>query len=429
MYPLDGDEMPKPLTGEDEKFFTAAIKNLQLGDQEKTWISGLTSHVDLSVLTALLVNQTPHLRELFLPGESVRMGPLNHLLSLKPTLLSELQSFSFEGEDEFLGIDIAHYHSIFTRPELKEVSLTFANLWDKTFPASWAPGTLGVEKAVFRRCYMDVGGMRRFTQACKALKSFRYNSFLSGMPRPSRKPGFNAAQAYEAILGHRDTLEHFELIFAGSILDMESLGGQVTDLGKLGSFRDFPVLESLSIGHDLLPPHPEFPASLKTLYIEDCYTSIRDMVGLIADDCRKGLYPNLTVFKVFSSDITEAVKLPGQIIPAGQTPEQCFLSLRDLFKETKVDFMIAPYRIWDLDDFMDYDDYEDEDDMDFDDEMDLNRYEFQLGEGFVPGGPGGNILDDFHTLARAMGLADSDHDTDRSWVTEEDDENMYEELD
>ena len=97
MYPLDGDETPKPLTGEDATFFTAAIKSLQLGDQEKTWVSGLTRHVDLSVLTALLVNQTPHLSELCLPGESVRMGPLNHLLNLKPTLLSELQSFSFEG--------------------------------------------------------------------------------------------------------------------------------------------------------------------------------------------------------------------------------------------------------------------------------------------------------------------------------------------
>ena len=265
--------------------------------------------------------------------------------------------------------------------------------------------------------------MRRFTQACKTLKSFCYNSFLSGMPRPSRKPGFNAAQAYDAILGHKDTLEHFELIFAGSILEMESLGGQVTDLGKLGSFRDFPVLKSLSIGHDLLPPHPEFPTSLKTLCIEDCYSSIRDMVGLIADDCKTGFYPNLTVFNVFSSDITEAVKLPGQIIPAGQTPEQCFLSLRDLFKDTKVDFMIAPYRMWDLDDFIDYDDYEDEDDMDFDDEMDLDQYE-RVG----PAGPGESILDDFHNLARAMGYTDSDRDTDRSWVTEEDDEDMHEEL-
>lgn len=429
MYPLDGNEMPMPLSGEDATFFTAAIKSLRLGEQEQDWISGLTRRVDLSVLTALLVNQTPHLRVLCLPGEFVRMGPLDHLMNLKPTLLSELQSFSFEGEDEFLGIDIASHHRLFTLPKLNEVDVTFANLLDKTFPASWAPGTLGVEKAGFRRCHMDLGGLRRFMQACKVLKSFSYNSFLSAVPRPSRKPGFNAEQAYEAILSHKDTLEHFELVFAGSILDMESFGEQVTDLGKLGSFRDFPVLESLIIGHALLPPHPQLPPSLKKFYIEDCNTSIREMVDLIADDCKKGLYPNLTVFKVFSSDITEAVKLPGQVIPAGKTPEQCFSSLRDLFKDTKVDFIIAPYRMWDLDAFMDYDDYEDEDDMDFDDEMDLNRYEFQLGEGFGPGRPGGNILDDFHNLIRAIGYTDSDHDTDRSWVTEEDDEDMYEELD
>lgn len=429
MYPLDGDEMPTGLSDEDATFFTAAIKGLQLGDQEQAWISGLTRRTDLSVLTALLVNQTPHLRVLFLPVESVRMGPLDHLMNLKPTLLSELQSLSFEGEDEFLGIDIASHHRLFMLPKLNEVNLTFANLLDKTFPASWAPGTLGMEKADFRRCHMDLFGLKRFIQACKVLKSFSYNSFLSGVPRPSRKPGFNAKQAYEAIRSHKDTLEHFELVFAGSIFDMESFGGEVTDLGKLGSFRDFPVLESLTIGHALLPPHPQLPPSLKKLYIEDCNTSIREMVDLIADDCKNGLYPNLTVFKVFSSDITEAVKLPGQVIPAGKTPEQCFSSLRNLFKDTKVDFMIAPYRMWDLDDLMDYDDYEDEDDMDFDDEMDLDRYEFQLGEGFGPGGRRPNILDDFHNLARGMGNTESDQDTDRSWVTEEDDEDMYEELD
>lgn len=414
MYPLD-DEKPKPLSAEDAKFFGAAIKSLQLGDQEKTWISGLVNRVDLSILTALLINKTPHLRELFLPGDSIRMGPLSHLLSLKPTLLSELQSFSFEGEDEFLGIDIATHYQIFTLPKLKDVNLTFANLLDKTFPASWAPGTLAVEKAVFRRCHMDVGGLRRFVQACKNLKSFTYNSFLSGMPRPCRKPEFDTSQAYEAILPHKDTLEHFELVFAGSILEMESLGGHLTDLGKLGSFRDFPVLESLSIGHNLLPLHPQFPPSLKKFYIEDCISSIRDMVGLIADDCKKGLYPNLTVFKVFSTDITEAIKLPGQIIPAGKTPEQCFSSLRDLFNGTKVDFMIAPYQVWDLDDLMDYDDYEDDDDMDFDDELDLDPYEYQLGEGFGP--PTGTIFDN---LARALGYNGPDYDSDRSWETEED---------
>jgi len=112
----------------------------------------------------------------------------------------------------------------------------------------------------------------------------------------------------------------------------------------------------------LLPPHPQFPQSLRTLHITDCNSSIRNMVQNIAKDCKNGLYPKFTDFKVLAMDITRPIKLPGQRIPPGQTPEQCFLSLRDMFKGTTVDFHIMPYNLPGFDDYddsdLDYEDYE-----------------------------------------------------------------------
>lgn len=435
MYPLDEDR-PKPLAAEDLALFESAIKDLQLGDKEKIWLSGL-KRLDLGVLTALLINRAPHLREMFLPAGHARMDPISHLLDQNPSLLSELQSISLEGDDEELDFDLAPYNRLFTLPKLKEANLEFGTIANETFPANWAPGTIAAEKLSFLRCYMDVVGMQKFIQACKRLTSFSYKNFRidshEEIPMPWRNE-FNAPQFYEAILSHKDSLENLLLTFAYDPWDLENLEEHLARRGKLGSFRDFPNLETVWIAHALLPAHPEFPPSLKTLQVADCESSIREMAGNIAIDCQKGLYPNLTVFKVFAPDITQPVKLPGQVIPAGKTPEQCFTSLRDLFKDTKVDFQIVPDQLWHLRDLMGEDDYEGyenyydyDDDMDYGD-IDMDEYEFQLGSGFGPergfGPPSGAIL---NALARAFGDPhaahpfDDDGASDNSWETEDDD--------
>lgn len=420
MYPLD-EERPTPPSEKDSALLITAIKELQLGDQEDAWLSGFKS-LDLSVLTALLVNRCPHVREMFIPAAYVRMGPLNDLFDRNPSLLSELQSVSFEGEDNFLGFSIAPYQRLFTLPNLKEVNLEFAALDDGAFPKAWTPGTVTAEKISFRRSHLDADSLKKFMQACKKLTSFSYKNFHVDEEEEADaygfiKPEFNAPQLYEAILAHKDTLQNLALTFAYDPWDLENLEEHLSRRGKFGSFRDFSALETVYIAHALFPAHPEFPPSLKKLHVADCESSIRDMVGRIAQDCKKGLYPNLTEFKVLAPDITQPVKLPGQIIPEGKTPEECFTSLRDLFKETKVDFQIVPFQMWDLRDLMDYDDYEDED-IDFDDDLGFDEFEHhQFAAGFGP--PPAHIL---NTLARALGHPAPGYESDRSWVTEEDDD-------
>jgi hypothetical protein len=256
------------------------------------------------------------------------------------------------------------------------------------------------------------------------------------MPMQWRKPEFNAPQLYEAILPHKDSLKDLGLAFAYDPWDLVNLEEHLARRGKLGSFRDFANLKAVTIAHALLPAHPEFPPSLQKLRVVDCESSIRDMVGNIAVDCQKGLYPNLTKFEVFATDITEPIKLPGQIIPAGKTPEECFTSLRDLFKDTKVDFQIIPdLQERDSGDLIpndDYDDYEgyegyENDDNYYDDDHELDEIvlEEMLGGAFGPRpGIGPPDVTIFDALARALGpppAFDDNGASDNSWESDEDD--------
>jgi hypothetical protein len=99
----------------------------------------------------------------------------------------------------------------------------------------------------------------------------------------------------------------------------------------------------------------------------------------IAADCKNGLYPKLTHIKVFAIDITQPIKLPGQRIPEGKTPEQCFLALKDMFKGTNVNFRILPYELPDFDDY---------DDLDLEYDEDLGFEEDYLEPGFEEHQPG-----------------------------------------
>lgn len=257
---------------------------------------------DLGVFGALLVNKTPNLRGLHLPGGQFFMKPFTHLFSRIPSFLSDLESLWIECEDEFSGYNIASYQEFLTLPKL--VFSTFENddLVDASFPSTWAPGTLMTEQVAFHRCHIDAGAIRKFMRACKKLKSFTYQNFSlephdQWTPSTRAATEFNAAQAHDAALLHKNTLEHFHLEFARDPRDIEDPEEYLSSRVKIGSFRDFVVLETIFLPHALLPPHPQFPRSLKKLHITDCNSSIRNLVQNIATGCKNGLYPNFTDFK------------------------------------------------------------------------------------------------------------------------------------
>lgn len=348
---------PRRLDAEDSLLFKSAIKDLRLGDQEDAWITAI-QELDLSIVLAVLVNKTPNLRELFLPGGQFSPQPFNHLFNQNPSFLSSLEFLWIDCEDEFFGYDIASYERFLTLPKLVFATFEYGDLEDASFPFTWTPGTLAIERVGFHHCHIDAGAIQKFMQACKKVKSFTYENFspdLQGQRSPSRKAAneFNAMDAHKAALLHKDSLEFFNLAFSRLSRGVPNFtaSGPV----KIGSFNDFSVLDCIYISHALLPSHPHFPPSLETLHITDCNTSIRDMVQKIATDCKKGLYPNFAVFRVLSVDVTQPIRLPGQRIPPGKTPAECFLSLQEMFKGTKVDFMIAPYEIPDFDQYDDSD--------------------------------------------------------------------------
>jgi hypothetical protein len=364
-----GPQDSEPITKEEITIFEAAIKDLQLGDQESIWITAMKSS-ELSVLSALLVNKTPNLRQLHLPGGQFLPKTFTPLFGRDPSFLCNLERFWIECEDEFEGYNIADYERFLTFPKLTFLTFERGDLTGARFPSTWTEGSLSTEEVAFHLCHIDADAIQKFARACKTLKSFIYQNFTLNSeeargPSPGAPAEFNATQIQEALLLHKDTLENFHLEFSRDPWDIENVQGYLDTRVKIGSFGDFRALETIIIPHALLPQHPQFPHSLKKLQITDCNSSIRNMVQNIAKDCKNGLYPRFTDCRVLAIDITAPIKLPGQRVPPGKTPEQCFRGLQELFNQTTVDFQISPYKMPDLDEFDDLGLDEDDDDSEF----------------------------------------------------------------
>lgn len=373
---------PDSLDAEDSEFFKSIIKDLQLADEEETWISAMKKG-DISIFVPLLANKAPNLRALHLPVRKFSIQPFIQLFHRNPEFLSNLESVWFESDDELSGFDIAAYEKFLTLPKVTSSTFEYGDLSDTSFPSTWLPGTLETQDFAFHHCHIDAGAIKKLMQACKQLKTFTYNNFSLDpndrrIMRAGTAPEFNAKEAQEAALLHKDTLDLFHLEYSMEIPDVDDIEQLVSSHVKVGSFRDFSVLETILIPHASLPPHPEFPSSVKILHITDCNSSIQEMTQNIATDCKKGLYPKLTNVKVFAIDITQPIKLPGQRVPEGKTPEQCFLALKEMFKGTNVNFQILPYELPDFDDYVDLDEY----DEDLGYEEDFMEPGF---EGFPPG--------------------------------------------
>lgn len=373
-------------------------------------------HSDPNVFAALAVNKTPNLRMLYLPGGQIITKPFDQLFSRVPEFLSSIEYFDLhcDSDDAFCGYNIAVYKNFLTRPKLVTATFEYGDLYDHVFPSNWSTGSLAIQRVAFNYCHIQAGAFQKFMKACKKLTSFSYGNFTLD-PREGRSdttgPEFNAAKAQKAALVHKSTLEQFRLEIARDPWELENLEDYLSRQAKVGSFCEFSALKRLSISHAVLPAHPQFPSSLEELVIADCNSSVTEMVQNIATDCKNGLYPNLAEFKILTIDVTRPIKLPGQVVPPGKTPEQCFLSLRNLFDGTSVDFMIAPYIL------PDFDDYDDSDP-----DMDEEAYEdYLIGMG-APGME--NVPPAFLDLL--MHAALQNHldpptaESDDSWETESD---------
>ncbi|KAJ5728519.1 hypothetical protein N7493_004849 [Penicillium malachiteum] len=349
--PENDEEEIAEIAPSDIELFTKAIKDLNLGDKEDEWISNMRLG-DLSVMAALVINKTPNVCRLILPGGLFSMDAFSELFLRNSSLLGKLEAIFLVGKDEHSGYDIASYYKLLSLPSLKLSILEYGDLQSTTFPSEWESGTLNIEELVFRGC-----------GACKKLRAFSFDNFDDklGQREPDTYGGsqFNAANAREALMTHKDTLEYLHLGFIREPSDP-----------WIGS-DSFLVVSKL----DLYAISRLFKSST---FIKRSFQSTLNFL-LRSGDCRRGLYPDFVNFRMLSVDITQPIQLPGQIIPQGKTPQQAHQTLVDLFKGTKVDFLLGPYAKTGRGAFMDDDD-DDEDDYDFDDDdlaYDSEGYEME----------------------------------------------------
>ncbi|KAI9931368.1 hypothetical protein MW887_009943 [Aspergillus wentii] len=367
---IDQDDLPPGhiLSAEDKEFLTCAIQDLKLDSKkkEKTWLAAL-DQMDQGVFLALILSKTPNLRYISIPGVMQSMKQVNQLFARDPSFLSKLEQVHIEGDGECSGFNIATFREFCTRPRVDFMTIDSGNLTSANYPASWSQGTITPQTIQFRFCHVDQSSVIKLLHACKNIKTFIFSNWdngLTGELVDSSLPTFNAEHLHEALQPHRERLEHLHIEYHLS-QDHASIQGLIAQQAlqpKMPSLLDFPVLHTLHIQHCLLPELPDFPSSLRELWIRDCTSSIRNMTHHIAKDVRSGKYPELVKIMVLAMDITHPIRWPGQRIPDGKTSANCFFSLRDLFKDTKVDYQIVPYKNSDLDenDYTDEGDYADD---------------------------------------------------------------------
>ncbi|KAL2810299.1 hypothetical protein BJX63DRAFT_434350 [Aspergillus granulosus] len=328
-----------------------AVSDLPLNNEEKKGWKNALKKCDISILLALVVHKAPNLRVVRLPIGHHILERFILLRKSDPSVLASLEQFHITLDDpDYSGYNIAKYDPLFRLPSLREINFDEGNLYGKNCPSTWKPGTLNTEELGFTHCHCDISGIKKLVNACKKVTAFTFQTFaVHADSFAERGPGPhepNAGDIHAALLPHKETLGLLQLDFwreADLVGTVEGYHQFCTSRVKLPSLRDFPVLTTVEIQHALLPEHPQFSPGLERLHITDCNSSIRNMVANIANDCKNGRYPHFVYFRVSAFDITRPIKLPGQRIPQGQTPEQCFRSLAALFEGTSVDFQIVPY--------------------------------------------------------------------------------------
>ncbi|KAJ5736061.1 uncharacterized protein N7483_001186 [Penicillium malachiteum] len=195
---------------------------------------------------------------------------------------------------------------------------------------------------------------------------------------------FNAAHAREALMTHKDTLEYLHLGFIREPSDLRDWQRFLSSRIKMGPLRDFTALQELHLHQAIVSVNPQLAPALRSLTVGDCNSPVINLVKNIAKECRKGSYPDLVNFRMISVDITQPIQLPGQIIPKGKTPEQAHQTLVDLFKGTKVNFLLGPYAKTGRGGLMGDDDDDDDDEYDYDDDKFAYDYEgYEIEDPFM----------------------------------------------
>ncbi|GKZ22329.1 hypothetical protein AbraIFM66951_007962 [Aspergillus brasiliensis] len=369
---------PPPLTADDRKLFTSAIRGLRLAkEHERDWLRIFKQDFDYSQMIVLLVKNAPNLRMLTVAGGYFAMEPLRQVWQRHPAVLSKLEDLWLEGDELLKGYPFLFYEEMISRLQLRSIKIEEAHLTDDPDPLCWAPQSLTISRIGLHLCHIDAPSLTKLLRACRTVTHFDYDNFTADpAERPHNLRPVREATAPElcaALLPHKDTLEYVSMTFNREPQERENIEAYVARQAKIGSLRDFPVLRRLTIQQAFLPPEPQFPPTLEELTIEDCNVSVRELAQYLATEHRQGRLPALKTVKMLAVDVTDPIKLPGQEIPFGQTPEQCFRSIRDLFKDTSVDFDICPHDLCpqNVADESDLDDYSDDDPYDLTDEYGL----------------------------------------------------------
>ncbi|GLA43385.1 hypothetical protein AnigIFM63309_001118 [Aspergillus niger] len=373
------DKSPKPLTADDRKLFTSSIRDIGLAtEDERDWMSALKKEeFDYSLMVILLILKAPNLRLLTLAGGYFAMKPLEQLWKRHPAVLSKLEDLWFEGDDLLKGYPLTIYEEMVSRPQLRSLNIEEAHLSDDLFPACWTPQSLTTSRISLRLCHIDAPSVTKLLRACRTVTHFIYDNFtIDPEDQPHNLCPVREATAPElcaALLPHKDTLECLTVTFNREPRERENIDDYVARQAKIGPLRDFSVLRRLTVQQAFLPLQPQFPSTLEQLTVDDCNVSVRGLAEHLAKEHRQGRLPALKRVEMLAVDITDPIKLPGQQIPFGQTPEQSYTSIKDLFKDTSVDFTILPYPDCpqNLAGDSDLDDYSDDDPYDMTDEYGL----------------------------------------------------------
>lgn len=243
-------------------------------------------------------------------------------------------------DNSFPAHDISKIERFLTLPKLKLASFSYGNLSGASFPSTWTEKSLSADKLEFSQCHVDGDALLKLTRACKSLQSLTYTNFRKGadIPSPGLGVEFNASQAHDALLPHKDTLEVLTLgCYRGPQPDIQNyLNAQI----KIDPLDDFCKLRIISIPHAMLSAHPVFPGSLERLTILDCRSSTRNIVQNVAKDVQNGKYPKLVECKILTPDRDAAVGPCGG--SNGKSYLDCYRSLSAMFRGAghKVDFTV-----------------------------------------------------------------------------------------
>ncbi|KAL5364471.1 hypothetical protein BJX96DRAFT_157403 [Aspergillus floccosus] len=321
--------------------------------------------ISLMPLLALLLSKTPKLRDLSLPGALVIPNTTDYLFTRNPSCLPNLNRLCIEGHPELVfSFGVHMYEKFCSRSPVKPLVVRSGMLTERTFPASWTPNSLSLEKICLSFCDIDRKSITKFLQASNSVKSFVWTNWSEDLELQDslsqKTMDFDGKDLHAMLLPHKSMLTDLQLQF-GKLWDIDDNGAYL-ERAKFPSLRDFTVLDTLYISHRLLPPNPEFPPSLEKLIVGDCSKSSRVWTKKFAADCHNGRYPSLRTILILSMYLAQTVMLPGQIVPVGEQPMDAYSNLQKLFKGTKVDYTIMSYDIDkrlrdnDLDDYDGYDD-------------------------------------------------------------------------